>query len=96
MTEQQVTQTVKQAGVKPKPHRQPVVAAGGGSVGMVVAGYLGTKYDLDPEMVMILTTAVGVLTTLAVHYLHNNFPVLLNALESATGRDLDRDGDVGQ
>ena len=91
------TQTVKQAApVSVRARQKPAVAAGVGTLAMAVATYLGARWGWEPEMVGIMAAAIGVVTTLAVHYLHSNFPVLLNALETATNRDLDRDGDIGQ
>ena len=89
------TQTVKQAAGSVKTREKPAVAAGIGTLAMAVATYLGTRWGWEQEMLGIMVAAIGVVMTLAVHYLHSNFPVLLNALETATGRDLDRDGDVG-
>ena len=95
MTEQ-TTQTVKQATANTKMRKSPVAAAGGGSIAMVLAAYLGPKLNLDSDMTAILIVALGVLTTIGVRYLHSNYPVLLNALETATNRDLDGDGDIGK
>ena len=58
--------------------------------------YIGSKLGWDAEIITLAAGALGVLMTIAVHYLHSNFPVLLNALETATGRDLDNDGDIGK
>ena len=98
MTKQktQTIQTVKQAAVDTTFQKSPVAAAGVGSIAMVLAAYLGPKLNLDPDMTALMVVALGVLTTMGVRYLHANFPVLLNALETATGRDLDGDGDVGK
>ena len=89
--------TVKAAAAGQPKAKHPTVAAGGGSIAMALAAYLGHKFWADdPELTMIVASAIGVLMTVAVHYLHQNFPVLIDAIEEATGRDLDRDGRIGE
>ena len=90
------TQTVKQATADTQARKSPTTAAAGGSAALVAVAYLGSRWGWDPEMIAMVSVGVGVLLTLGVRYLHQNFPVLLNAIETATGHDLDGDGDIGQ
>ena len=96
MNDQTQMQTVKQAALTQPKRKHPTAAAGGGSLAMIAATYLGHRWGWDPELIAMAASVIGILMTLAVHYLHSNFPVLVNAIEEATGRDLNRDGQVGK
>ena len=88
-------QTIK---AKAKPHAAAV--AGGGSLGVTLAYYLNSQFnwgfDPDSEVLLAIAALFSAGIGYAVHQLQKKFPVLVNVLESATGKDIDGDGDVGK
>ena len=63
---------------------------------MMLAGYFGAKYGWDPETIGVVSGMIGVATTAIVYVVRERAPELINLAESATGLDLDNDGDVGK
>ena len=87
-----------QPGVKPpaKSPKAPAGAAAGGGIAMTLAAYFCAKAELDPEMIGIISIGIAAVMSMLVHYMTQKFPYVINALEDATGRDIDGDGDIGK